>query len=101
MFKKACMRHGDHHDTALSPAFAACRKHHLQSQGKAAREIAPSFLRCFSTADGEKVLAWLHSQYLCNALGPDADDKMLRYREGQRALILQIERLIAQAKSGQ
>lgn len=85
---------------ALSSAFIACRKQHLQHQSKAARDIAPSFLRCFTTVDGEKVLAWLHSQYSCSALGPDADDKMLRYREGQRALILQIERLIAQAKTG-
>lgn len=82
----------------LSKAFARCRKDYLSNAAPANRDIAPSFLRCFSTEDGEKVLAWLHSSFTCNALGPEASNEMLRFREGQRQLILQIERLIAQAK---
>lgn len=84
----------------LSAAFLRCRKENLTTATPASRDIAPCFLRCFSTTDGEKVLAWLHSNYTCNALGPETSTEMLRFREGQRQLILQIERLIAQAKAG-
>jgi hypothetical protein len=96
MFKQSCIC-----NAPLFPkAFGQRQRAYLTSGAKAARDIAPSFLRCFSTADGEKVLAWLHSTVTCTALGPESTDEMLRYREGQRQLVLQIERLIAQAKSG-
>ncbi len=96
MFKKSCSC-----KAPLRPkAFAQNQRGYLTCGVKAARDIAPSFLRCFATSDGEKVLAWLHSAVTCTALGPESSPEMLRYREGQRQLVLQIERLIAQAKSG-
>jgi hypothetical protein len=86
--------------SCLSPSFIKCRKEYLGGGAPQARDIAPAFLRCFSTGDGEKVLAWLHSHYSCNTLGPEVSNEMLRYREGQRQLVQHIERLIAQARAG-
>ncbi|KJE34382.1 hypothetical protein UF64_14945 [Thalassospira sp. HJ] len=53
---------------------------------------------CFDSDAGAKVLDDLERHFLLSVLGPDASDKAIWMREGQRALVLQIKRLAAGAK---
>lgn len=59
---------------------------------------APSFARCFSTADGERVLAALKAMTLERTLGPEAPDSALRHLEGQRVLVATILALAARGR---
>lgn len=57
------------------------------------------FARLFSTDDGQKVLGYLNGQTFQRAAAMDAPDAMLRYMEGQRALMALIIRMIERGKS--
>ncbi|MCW9035581.1 MAG: hypothetical protein OQK35_05665 [Alphaproteobacteria bacterium] len=66
-----------------------------QMQGDAKR----FFARCFSTPEGQKVLAHLKTLTLERTLGPNATDSMLRHLEGQRQLVSYIDNLTEQGRS--
>ena len=63
--------------------------------------ITKSFARCFRTTDGKEVLAFLQKITKHRVLGSDATDAQLRTLEGQRALVLTIERMIERGVNGQ
>lgn len=56
--------------------------------------IRRAFRRCFRGPDADVVLGYLKSITTGRVLGPDASDSMLRYLEGQRALLQHIDALI-------
>lgn len=58
--------------------------------GKAAADTCTAFMRCFATADGQRVLRHLRRMTLDRALGPGAPDALLRHLEGQRQLVAHI-----------
>lgn len=60
-----------------------------------ADDLAGAFARCFTGADGARVLAHLKAVTLSRALGPEAPEAMLRHLEGQRALVATILALVA------
>lgn len=60
--------------------------------------IAHQFTRLFSTAAGAQVLEHLKNITIGRILGPMASDAELRFLEGQRALIHQIDNLIKQGR---
>ncbi|MBK1836969.1 hypothetical protein JHL17_06050 [Azospirillum sp. YIM B02556] len=60
---------------------------------------APSFARCFTGADGARVLAVLRAMTLDRALGPDAPEAALRHLEGQRQLVATVLALIARGRA--
>lgn len=49
---------------------------------------------CLESEAGAKVLADLERHFLQTALGPDASTAAIWMREGKRALVLQIKRLV-------
>lgn len=59
-----------------------------------ARDIERAFARLFATEDGKTVLSHLSTITFMRAAGMDAPDALLRYQEGQRALLASILRLI-------
>lgn len=61
------------------------------------RDLRVAYARCFSGADGEKVLAHLRALTLERAFGPDTPGRTLRHIEGQRQLVAYI---IAQYRRG-
>ena len=54
-----------------------------------------AFTRCFATTDDQRVLAHLRRMTLDRTLGPATSDGVLRYLEGQRALVAHILTLVA------
>ena len=62
------------------------------------KEIEQNYVRAFSTAAGMAVLAHLRKITIERVLGPNASDSELRGLEAQRALVHQIENLIARGK---
>ncbi len=63
-------------------------------------ELAAAFARCFSDADGLRVLTHLRAVTTERCLGPDAPDTALRHLEGQRQLVQAIHALIARGRAG-
>ena len=59
-------------------------------------EIA--YARTFSTASGQDVLAHLRKITIERVLGPNATESELRTLEGMRALVHQIENLVARGR---
>lgn len=64
------------------------------------RELRTAYARCFSSPDGEKVLAHLRALTLERALGPDATASMLRHIEGQRQLVSYIASQCERGRKG-
>lgn len=62
-------------------------------------EIAKNYARTFAGASGAAVLEHLRKITVFRTLGPNSSDSELRWLESQRALVHQIENLIAQGKS--
>ncbi|MEI6558956.1 MAG: hypothetical protein WCO00_11165 [Rhodospirillaceae bacterium] len=63
-------------------------------------ELAAAFARCFTGADGARVLQHLRVVTLERSLGPDAPDTALRHLEGQRQLVQAINALVARGRAG-
>lgn len=64
------------------------------------RDDAPRiFARLFSGDDGQKVLSYLRVSINNRVAGPDAAESVLRYYDGQRALLQTIHTLIEQGKN--
>ena len=59
-----------------------------------------NYARCFSTPSGRAVLAHLHHMTTERTLGINATDNELRWYEAQRALVRQIDALIARGQGG-
>ncbi len=66
---------------------------------EASNGIEKAFARLFSTEDGRRVLAHLQGMALMRAYGNDATDAQLRHAEGQRALVINVMRLIAAGRN--
>lgn len=64
------------------------------------RDLERAFTRLFSTDDGKKVLSYLHAVTFMRAAGMDTPDSVLRYMEGQRALLAMILRMIDRGRQG-
>lgn len=62
-------------------------------------QIAKNYARTFAGASGAMVLQHLRRITVERIMGPNASDAELRWAEAQRALVRQIESLIAQGKS--
>ena len=60
-------------------------------------EIAKSFARVFNSNDGDRVIKHLRSITFERCFGAEASEEILRFSEGQKALVAHIEALI---KSG-
>jgi hypothetical protein len=82
--------------------FESFRDHGLdpRPQGVANVEVTRAFARCFSTADGQRVLSYLRALTLERSLGPGASDTMLRHLEGQRSLVTYIVATTARGSLG-
>ena len=63
-------------------------------------ELAAAFARCFTGADGNRVLQHLRAVTTERSLGPDAPDTALRHLEGQRQLVQAISALVARGRAG-
>lgn len=61
-------------------------------------DIAKQYTRCFCTPAGAEVLKHLREITVGRFLGANATDAELRTLEGQRALVCQIEMLVARGK---
>lgn len=61
-------------------------------------DLARAFARTFSGPHGEAVLAHLRAITIERRLGPDAGDALLRFVEGQRALVATVEALIRRGR---
>ena len=61
-------------------------------------EIELNYARCFSSASGQIVLSHLRKMTTERTLGSNATDNELRWAESQRALVRQIETLIARGR---
>ncbi len=57
-----------------------------------------NYARCFGTPSGRVVLEHLRKITVARTLGPNASDNELRWAESQRALVRQIEALIARGR---
>lgn len=68
--------------------------------GNAEKEIRLAYARCFSSPDGQRVLAHLRSMTLERAMGPNVSAEHLRHVEGQRQLVSTIEQLTARGRQG-
>ncbi len=55
--------------------------------------VRDAFVRAFASGAGRQVLAHLRQVTIERRLPPDAPDALLRFVEGQRGLVAQIERL--------
>lgn len=64
------------------------------------RELRLAYARCFSSADGQKVLAHLRALTLERALGPSVEPQVLRHMEGQRQLVTYICALTERGRQG-
>jgi len=62
-------------------------------------DTALAFARCFADRNGQAVLTHLKSLTLERALGPEADDRLLRHLEGQRQLVSYIQGLIERGRN--
>ncbi len=62
--------------------------------------LAVSAARCFSGADGERLLDYLRTITTGRALGPAVPDAQLRHLEGQRYLVQHLLALIERGRSG-
>lgn len=65
----------------------------------AQRDLARAYARCFSSRDGETVLAHLEGLTRRRALGPAAQDAALRHLEGQRQLVALIAALAERGRA--
>lgn len=63
------------------------------------KEMDRCFARLFSSEDGKKVLAWIQVITFHRVAGAGTTDDELRYREGQRALVANILRMIDRGKT--
>lgn len=63
-------------------------------------DIAQSYARTFCTQSGAVVLEHLRKITIERVLGANATDAQLRALESQRALVHQIENLVAQGQGG-
>lgn len=61
-------------------------------------DISLNYARCFASASGRAVLEHLRHITIDRTLGPNASDNELRWAESQRALVRQIEALIARGR---
>lgn len=64
------------------------------------RSLSIAFARCFRGADGERVLGHLNAMTMEQALGPGANDAVLRHLEGQRQLVAHIRSQIDRGRNG-
>lgn len=63
--------------------------------------VVMAFARCFRSADGQRVLLHLRRMTLDRTVGPTTSDGVLRYLEGQRALVAHILSLVARGTLNQ
>jgi hypothetical protein len=63
-------------------------------------DVAAVFGRCFRGGDGMRALAYLRGLTMDRALGPGADDAVLRHMEGQRQLVAHVCALVARGVEG-
>ena len=62
--------------------------------------LALAAARCFQGIEGRMLLAHLRHLTVARALGPGADDCVLRHLEGQRQLVAHLLQLIAVGRRG-
>lgn len=62
-------------------------------------EIECLFARVFQTPAGKQVMDYLRQQTVYRVLGADSSDAVLRFLEGQRFLVRQMENLIQRGQT--
>ena len=62
------------------------------------KQIKRTMTRVFSNEEGQKALAYLQYLVFYRQLGADVSNEMLRFHEGQRALLSTILRMIEQGR---
>ena len=58
------------------------------------RDVERLFARVFLTEDGQKILSYLQATTFQRVLPTDSSEAQLRHMEGQRAMLLNIQRLV-------
>ena len=61
-------------------------------------ELHKAFARLLAYPEAETVLSHLHTVTRNRILGPEASEAMLRYGEGQKALVAYMERMAAKGR---
>lgn len=61
-------------------------------------DIELNYARCFGTAAGKQVLEHLRNITIERTFGPNVTDNELRWAESQRALVRQIEAIVARGR---
>lgn len=61
-------------------------------------DIEITYARCFGTPSGRRVLEHLRNITIERTFGPNVTDNELRWSESQRALVRQIESLVARGR---
>lgn len=61
-------------------------------------EIKLDFARCFQGISGQKVLAYLREMTIERTVAAQTPSNVLYYREGQKALVKQIEMMIKKGR---
>jgi hypothetical protein len=64
------------------------------------RELNTSFVRLFSSPEGEKVINYLNSITLSHVFGPTFDPNALIHKEGQRFIVGLMKQRIQLGKEG-
>jgi hypothetical protein len=64
-------------------------------------ELRRAFLACFSTPEGEVVLAHLRRVFLDRRVAPNGPDAELRHVEGQRSVVAHVLGLLERARDRQ
>lgn len=63
------------------------------------KRVALAFTRCFSSDEGEIVLAYLRKTVFETALHSDAHENAYKFQEGQRQLLVSMLRWVERGKS--
>jgi len=62
-------------------------------------ELTALAARCFKGKDGDRLLGHLRSMTVERALGPTAEDALLRHLEGQRQLVAHLTSLVERGRT--
>lgn len=87
-----------HHDNAWD--WLDERRPHDVSSSTVGHGLQKAFARLLAYPEAETVLAHLHTITRNRVFGPDVGEPVLRYTEGQKALIAYMERMAAKGRGG-
>ncbi|CCQ72345.1 hypothetical protein [Magnetospira sp. QH-2] len=72
-----------------------------RQQAALQQDLALACARCFTSRDGQRVLAHLKAITIDRPLGPGVDAATLRHMEGQRHLVAYLQTLVQRGQQGE